>query len=778
MAPTEAAMTTATHARRSSRWAAVLGIALAAGLVPVATAADAAVASNRLESPMADVAVIEPPPGAPADTTPLLLVLDADRIAPTMARLSILSRGGAWDRIAVHDVDLERDDLDARWLVDLGDGRYALVASSAESATEQGAAVVVGLEVHAEGAPTLFETGRSHIDRAIDASGAADVDGLGAAELVLGMRPQADDSGSCGTTALLVLDSATSAVRRSIDLPGLLGGGVIGHWDGAAGDDLLAYVGPGCAPAAPTGSRLVAIRLRDGTTTTVVGEGLPEDVSAIPPPLRLRFGDGGTDRAFATVGDDISIVDGPGERPVTIAGGPGVPLIAGRIADADGPVARLAWLDPGGVHSVRVRLARDGSLAAASTESLAGDQIGAERWQLVTAATMTDVRVHGVSSAWLGTLGEEGCPDLVLPGAIEPCGTAEFRPGATWVGTRIVTAMPIEGRRTALVAAGIGWDPGAGLPTSPTPAAAAVPGWWRAGPSTPFVLSETRGNDVVYFRDFPIPKATIELTTARDGSTKLPGFTGTRLFVSVQPLADDAEGPESAPTKLDSLLDAPVGDGVVRTVRVPVPPGNESGRDGSFTTLALDDIQRAGSDATSRWAMRVVPINDWGEVGAPVVRTITRDSVGPTLNLDTPFTNPIWPFLAHLDGRAEPGSTVSFDGGAPLDVDARGRFTVETRLAPWPQSIRLAATDASGNTTIGEFSVVGGVDYRRFPWALIVALTLLGVVAARGLIVAGKRAGGVEATAWSTGVLDEASMPEIEELPPGSGLARKRTPVD
>jgi hypothetical protein len=72
---------------------------------------------------------------------------------------------------------------------------------------------------------------------------------------------------------------------------------------------------------------------------------------------------------------------------------------------------------------------------------------------------------------------------------------------------------------------------------------------------------------------------------------------------------------------------------------------------------------------------------------------------------------------------------------------------------------------------VAEFSVVGGIDYRRFPWALIVALTLLGLVAARGLASAGRRAGAVEATAWSTGVLDEGSLPEIEELPPGKGLA-------
>jgi hypothetical protein len=767
-------MTAATRARRSARWAAVLGIALAAGLVPAATGAENPATSSRLESPMADIAVIDPPAGAPAETTPLLLVLDAERIAPTMARLSILRRDNAWDRVTVHDVDLERGDLDARWLVGLGDGRYGLIATSRTTATGTGGAVVVGLQIRDDaGSPTIVETGRSRMDRAVEESAAADVDGLGAAELILGMRPLYDSSGSCGKTSLLILDSATSAVRRSIDLPGRLGAGVIGRFDAAQGDDLMAYAAIDCPPGGTGGSHLVTIRLRDGTHTDVIKAGLLDDVSVMPPPLRIRSEAPGPDKAIVALDDGLTVVDGSGGPTTTITDGPGIPLVAGPSPDSAGPAFWVAWLDPGGVHSLRLRVGRKDEIEVPSRDDLAGEEIGGERWDMVTAAATADVRIHGVTSAWLGALGDEGCPDLVLPGAIQPCGSEELRPGATWLATHLVTAMPIEGRRTALIAAGVGWDPKVGIPTSPTPWAAAPAGWWRRGPSTPFVLSETRGNDVVYFRDYPIPKATIEATTARDGSTKLPGFTGTRLFVTVQPLADDAEGPETAPTKLRSLLEPPGGDGVVRTVRVPVPPGNESGRDGSFTTLELGNIHPAGVTATTRWAMQVVPINDWGEVGAPVVRTITRDAVGPTLNMETPFTNPVWPFLAHLAGQSEPGSTISIDGGPALDVDERGRFTVVTRLAPWPQTIRLSATDASGNTSIGEFSIVGGVDYRRFPWALIVALTLLGIVAARGLSAAGKRTGGVEATAWSTGVLDEASMPEIEELPPGSGLARR-----
>jgi hypothetical protein len=768
-------MTAANRERRSPRWAAVLGIALAAGLVPPAVGAEPAGPISRLESPMADMAVVDPAPDAAPGTTPMLLVLDADRLTPAMARLSILRRAGSWERITVLDVDLGRDDLDARWLIGLDEGRFALVGTNPMHAPGDGHAIVVGIEVREESAaPTLVETGRGRIQRAVEDAGAADVDGLGTKEIVLGMRPDIEASGSCGTTSLMVLDSATSGVRRAIDMPGRLGRGVIGRWDGEPGDDLLVNASAQCPPGGPGQSRLVAVRLRDGTETTVAELGATQDLNIIPPPLRLGGGAEGPDLALAALAEGLAVVDGTGRDPQRIVDGPAIPLVAGPDPNASGPADRIGWLSPEGVHAERLQRSADGRVVAGDRTDLDRAAFDGDRWALLTSAARQDVAAHGIASAWFGALADEGCPDLVLPGAILPCGTGELREGAIWLATRLVAAMPIEGRRAGLIAAGVGWDPAVGLPSSPTPWAAGPSGWWRHGPSTPFVLSEVRGNDVVYFQEFPTPKATIEAATASDGSTILPGFTGTRMFVSIAPLADGEEGPDVAPSKLDGLLNAPDGDAVVRTVRVPVPPGNESGRDGSFTTLALGEIRRAGVASTTRWAMRVVPVNDWGEVGFPVVRTIARDSIGPTLNLETPFTNPVWPFLTRLPGRAEPGSTVAMDGAGPLDVDDRGRFTVVTHLAPWPQTIRLTATDLSGNVSIGEFSVIGGVDYRQFPWALILALMLLGLVAARGLAAAGRnREAGVEATAWSTGMLDEMSMPEIEELPPGHGLARR-----
>jgi hypothetical protein len=393
-----------------------------------------------------------------------------------------------------------------------------------------------------------------------------------------------------------------------------------------------------------------------------------------------------------------------------------------------------------------------------------------ERWQLLYEATNNDIRRQGLPSAWLGDVTEPGCPDLILPGAIMPCGAAELRPGAAWTATRPVAAMPIEGRRGLLVAAGLGWDPRLGTPATPSPWVASPPGRWRAGPSTPFALSEVRATDVAYFAEFPVPTATIDRTATGEGTTLLPGFTGTRLFVSVTPLAEEEEGPDVAPSRLAGFSEGPGRDGMIGTVRVPVPPGNESGRDGSFTSLPLSEA-RSGDEPSKRWSVRVLPINDWGEVGFPVVGTVARDVVAPTFDVEIPFTTALWPYLARLPGRAEPGSTVTLEGVGEMPVDDRGRFEVATRLAPWPQTLRLTATDAAGNASTAEYSVIGGVDYRRFPWALITALALLAVVAVRGLAAAGKRAGAVEATPWSLGTLDDAARPEIEELPPGAGLS-------
>jgi hypothetical protein len=93
--------------------------------------------------------------------------------------------------------------------------------------------------------------------------------------------------------------------------------------------------------------------------------------------------------------------------------------------------------------------------------------------------------------------------------------------------------------------------------------------------------------------------------------------------------------------------------------------------------------------------------------------------------------------------------------------------------------------DPSGNVTMREVSLDGGIDYRRLPWDAIVAAALLAVVAISGII--GTRRGqrrspslaraasalaGSGSGSWRTGrlPLDDGPVAEIEDLPPGGGL--------
>ena len=117
---------------------------------------------------------------------------------------------------------------------------------------------------------------------------------------------------------------------------------------------------------------------------------------------------------------------------------------------------------------------------------------------------------------------------------------------------------------------------------------------------------------------------------------------------------------------------------------------------------------------------------------------------------------------SRLTGTAEPGSTVDVPGVGQLRAGRGGAFEFETTLAPWPQTYVLTASDAAGNRTSVELSVVGGVDYRRLPWigiAIVAIVVVAGVNAARG----GRHRPGIP--------IDPATwpQPEIEELPVEGG---------
>jgi hypothetical protein len=154
----------------------------------------------------------------------------------------------------------------------------------------------------------------------------------------------------------------------------------------------------------------------------------------------------------------------------------------------------------------------------------------------------------------------------------------------------------------------------------------------------------------------------------------------------------------------------------------------------------------------------IAQINDWGEIAGPVRQTIELDSDGPSLVVETPFLSAPWPFEATIQGRSEPDIDIRGGTAGPVRSDRRGRFELRTQLAPWPQTVELIAVDETGNRTTKRFTLVGGVDYRDFPWAAILALALL-----LGAILSAGR--GVATTREVEILPDAEPLPEIEELP-------------
>jgi hypothetical protein len=757
------------RAIRSRRRVALTAILL--GLVGVPTpvaAVERSPSSNRLDHPMADMAVLAP---AVTDGPPRLLVVDAIDPSPSGATIRILERARAWESIAETPIDLGMDRLETPWLVGIGPDRFVLIATS-ESA---GMSVVVGLRVVAQaGGRAVAETGRTVIERVVADAGATDVDGDGVAELLLGLAP--DDADGCPGSDLHVYDPTSLAVSRAIHLEDrLVSSGVIGPFDALPGDEVLVYAEDVCFDAATTldNSHLIAVRLLDGQTLLDLPSGPRYPVGAVGPPLRIDLDGVGPDEVVAMTADGLSIVDPQAAWASTPFGSDrAIPLVAGADADASGPATRLVWSEPAGgtIQAHRIRRAADGTIEASSHVAFDATE-SPDRWTLTRRATMDGADRGEPAAGWLGGAVDAGCPDVIVPAAILTCGAEAFRPGPTWIGTRPLLALGTGAQRSVLIAAGLGWVETGALPPTPSPLALAVAGWWRHGPSVPFALSEIRASDTTYFRDFPVPLASVESTTAPGLTIDVPGFTGTRFFVRARALAPDAETPTETQSALSILASRPDEQSMTTVVRVPVPPGVESGRDGSSVPVDLSRAMLPDGSATSRWAIDLVPLNDWGELGEVASGVVIRDETGPTLNVAVPFTSPVWPAAASLPGSSESGATVVVEGIGVMELDRRGRFAIETTLAPWPQTYRITASDASGNTTVKELSVVGGVDYRRFPWLLIAAVALLGLVTARGMAGQGRAAREIRPSRarWTVGI-DDGPRPEIEDLPPGGGL--------
>ena len=748
---------------------------------PAMAAIEPAHSANLLDQPIVDLAVLEPDI---AGLAPRLLTLQVDPDASGSIRAAILRRDDVWRLASRVDVDLASRDpgaFEPPWLIGLSGASFALIAVEPEADRT----VVVGLRT--DGGPRGFapeEGDRQVLPIAIETAGAADVDGDGAPELVLAAASSRQPGLACAGSAMWVLDATTLVIERTFTLSERrLTAGVLGRFDDTPGDDLVAYAAPGC-PGSPEGGgdlSLVGVRLTDGNVFADRAAVSSISTPSVGSPLRLDIDDDGADEVMALTPQGLAVMDPRNDWQGTrVASAQAVPLIAGLPRTRGGEhSAAVAWLEPssgrgpGSIGTEHVRRdPADGGLHGSSATVMFAGGMSEHRWSLIQAASLANAQAGRPSVAWRAGITEttgtadQGCPDVLLPGVVLSCDAGELRPGAAWFATRPVTFIGDGPARRLLVASGLGWDPKRTVPDTPAPWAAAPVGWWRHGPSTPFALAELRAGGSPDISEVPAPGATIESVTAPDLSTTIAGSTGSRFVVTATARAETAIEPT---TKIDfsgalGALDPPLASTARAGVtRVPVPPGGESGVDAAALKVFLDEVTLIDGSPATRWIVTVVPINDWGEVGHPVAGAVRRDLVGPALVIEAPFSTAVWPFTAEISGSAESGAVIRLDGTAQSRLDPSGRFTVRTPLAPWPQTLRITATDASGNVTVRELSVVGGIDYRSFPWPLIAAITLLVITAVLG----------VRGAAGSRGMGPGPSI-EIEDLPPTT----KPSPAD
>lgn len=758
-------------ARRVASLVAILSIAImAAGTNPAAGATFETTRrfDSRIERPMADLQLLTPAPGS---AIPRLLVIDAEPPTPGVLRMAVLTREGVWSETASATIVLRPEDvgllrpasaLAAPWMVPIDDATVSVIANGRVEASSS----ITRVEIVDGPAGTRPEQGATiRLPFLVDDAGTADIDGGGRPSLVVASSRTERGGSTCQGTAIHVLDPRTLEMDVILELPDLrLAGGVIGPFDAAPGDDLFAYAYPNCpaGPDLPGEARLVGLHLTDGSV--FFDEAVATDAGFLGSPIRLVRPGNATD-ALVARRPELSLMTWDGSWATWfLAGQSSQPLAA--VGALDGrPHPTVVWMDATTSHPSISTSTFDGEQVAQM--SLLPNGLGVARWEQLVESVRASTAEGAPPVAFPGRILADGCPDVFVTGAIVSCDGDPIRRGAAWAATRPLAIQGEGADRRMLVAAGIDW-PDDGVPRTPSPAATGVAGWWRHGPSVPFVLGEARVADTTDLRHFPVPRVIVDRTAGAAGTVDLSGPTGTRLFVRIA----DAEG-EPADDPNEQILRDPEGQGERRVItRIAIASGLEAGRDDGFARVDLGvDVGDAGL-----WQVRVVPINDWGEVGYGVSELVLRDIAAPQLDVEIPFASLIWPAEAELTGFAEPGTTVRVDGGDPVHLDRQGRFVIRATLAPWPQTFRLTAVDGAGNVTTREISVIGGIDYRQIPIEatvaafLLVAAVVSGVVGSRrprqldGLVHIDRTADG----SWpddGSGP-DAAASLQLQDLPP------------
>lgn len=163
----------------------------------------------------------------------------------------------------------------------------------------------------------------------------------------------------------------------------------------------------------------------------------------------------------------------------------------------------------------------------------------------------------------------------------------------------------------------------------------------------------------------------------------------------------------------DLVIDAPPGTTVVSYDRG-VGRTHDVHDDGAVITIRPPRNAEDDHDEVFSWE-GVVILPDGRTAPIAYAGTFVRESLLSTIGAHEPLE-----LRAGISGTTRPGASVLVDG-RPVTVDADGHFTTEVNAPPWPRTVVVTAVDPLGNETTTTVEVIGLVDYRGLPWALIFA---------------------------------------------------------
>jgi hypothetical protein len=488
-------------------------------------------------------------------------------------------------------------------------------------------------------------------DLRVHAAGAVDVDGDGSVELVAaaaigGARPRPCDGTWIGT-----FDRLSLALESAVSIPGWrLSSFTPAELDGDPGREVVAVAEPGCSTDF-AGATILGIEPGDGRLlpTGIVLQGGPGR-SQTGAPLVADLDADGRDEiaaatAFGTVIADTasaSVVDGPATVPIAL-----LPA-AGEV-----PAHLVSWT-AAGYRAVAVLPSARGGWRSRLEAELTADELARGRWTRVYEALRLDASAGRPPPTALIDGGVEGCPALVLPGAILGCGPAagsrDFRSGPAWLATRPLGLVGSPGDASLLVAADLGWSPEAGL-VAPAPQLAAEslaridrrsggPAW-HAPTGRPFARGEVDGAELLGRTAFPSP-ATAIVPEARGSPAAVVVATspGGRLLARTRALGPDADPPATRPDLAAVLSSAPAaaadpGAGPEAIAIWRVPAGGVGAFGEASVAMPVDAIGLPAGPA-DRWVVTIVALKDWGEIARPVRAVVGRGTAGSPARPDTP----------------------------------------------------------------------------------------------------------------------------------------------